>query len=166
MTTRRGLLRGLDVIRACNRLGIVVDVAHGTFELVKRAAAVTTRPLVLSHTALTATPSPRGRQIGSEHARVVAETGGIVGVWPNRYAFRDRAAYGVGIGRMVEAIGADHVGIGTDMEGLNGETVFDDYSELPAIVAALRATGLDAADVAKILGGNYRRVFAAVTADA
>ena len=43
---------GAEVIRRCNRLGIVVDVAHGTYELVKRAAAVTTKPLVLSHTSL------------------------------------------------------------------------------------------------------------------
>lgn len=41
---------GADVIRRCNQMGIVVDVAHGTYELVKRAAAVTTKPLVLSHT--------------------------------------------------------------------------------------------------------------------
>src|SRR6266481_1982836 len=41
---------GAEVIRRCNRLGVVVDVAHGTYDLVKQAAAVTTKPLVLSHT--------------------------------------------------------------------------------------------------------------------
>jgi membrane dipeptidase len=157
---------GADVIRACNRLGIVVDLAHGSFDLVKRAVAVATRPLVLSHTSLSASPRPRSRLVSAEHARLVAETGGVVGVWPAGFAVRDRAGYAAGIARMVEAIGADHVGIGTDMEGLNGDTVFGDYAELPAIVAALRATGLDTSDVAKILGGNYRRVFAAVTAAA
>ena len=43
---------GVEVVRACNRLGIVVDVAHATFEVVKRAAAATSRPLILSHTSL------------------------------------------------------------------------------------------------------------------
>ena len=47
---------GAEVIRTCNRLGIVVDTAHGTYELVKRAAAVTTKPLVLSHSAVTRSP--------------------------------------------------------------------------------------------------------------
>lgn len=47
---------GAEVIRRCNRRGIVVDVAHGTFDLVKRAASVTTKPLVLSHTSLSARP--------------------------------------------------------------------------------------------------------------
>ncbi|MGH8797228.1 MAG: membrane dipeptidase, partial [Caldimonas sp.] len=37
---------GADVVRRCNALGIVVDVAHGTYALVQRAAAVTTKPLV------------------------------------------------------------------------------------------------------------------------
>ena len=41
---------GVEVIRRCNALGIVVDVAHGTFDLVKRAVATTSKPLVLSHT--------------------------------------------------------------------------------------------------------------------
>ena len=49
---------GADVIRRCNRLGIVVDVAHGTYDLVRRAASVTTKPLVLSHTSLADSPRP------------------------------------------------------------------------------------------------------------
>jgi membrane dipeptidase len=155
---------GADVIRACNRLGIVVDVAHGTYELVKRAVAVSTRPLVLSHTSLAEPPRPRSRLISHQHARLIASTGGVVGIWPARFVFRDRADFAAGVARAVEVVGVDHVGIGTDMEGLPSGSVFDDYAELPAVVAALRATGLSAADIAKILGGNYRRVFAAVTA--
>ena len=38
-------------------MGIVVDVAHGTFELVKRAVATTTKPLILSHTSLSDRPA-------------------------------------------------------------------------------------------------------------
>jgi membrane dipeptidase len=155
---------GVDVVRACNRLGIVVDVAHGTYALVKRAAEVTTRPLILSHSSLTDLPRARSRLIAPEHARAVAATGGVVGVWPPHFVFADRDAFAAGIARMVDAVGIDHVGIGTDMLGLPGGSVFDDYSELPAVAASLRATGLDAAGVAKVLGGNYRRVFAAVTA--
>jgi membrane dipeptidase len=155
---------GADVVRACNRLGIVVDVAHGPAALVKRAAAVSTRPLVLSHTSVTRQPGARSRQITPEHARLVAETGGVVGVWPVRAIFPTRAAYAEGIARMVEAAGVDHVGIGSDMLGVPGGTVFADYRDLPALAAALRETGLQPHEVAKILGGNYRRVFAAVTA--
>jgi membrane dipeptidase len=67
---------GADAVRRCNKLGIVVDVAYGTYELVKRAASVTTKPLVLSHTSLQAVPPPFSRRISREHARMIASTGG------------------------------------------------------------------------------------------
>src|SRR5207344_680118 len=73
---------GAEVIRRCNALGIVVDVAHGPFELVKRAVATTTKPLVLSHTALRNRPSPWTRLITSDHARAIASTRGVIGIWP------------------------------------------------------------------------------------
>lgn len=61
---------GAEVIRRCNALGIVFDVAHGTLQLVRRAAAVTTKPLVLSHTSLTTRPRPFTRLITPEHAKL------------------------------------------------------------------------------------------------
>ncbi|MBV8394182.1 MAG: membrane dipeptidase, partial [Alphaproteobacteria bacterium] len=54
---------GAEVVRRCNAMGIVVDVAHGTFELVKRVVATTAKPLVLSHTALSDRPYPWTRLI-------------------------------------------------------------------------------------------------------
>ena len=154
---------GADVVRACNRLGIVIDLAHARFELVKHVVALTARPVVLSHTSLAAAPPRLSRRITREHARAVASTGGVVGVWPAKPVISDRAAFVAGIAEMVDAAGIDHVGIGTDMMGIPSGSVFEDYRELPALVAELRATGFTAPDLAKILGGNYRRVFAAVT---
>jgi membrane dipeptidase len=155
---------GADVVRGCNRLGIVVDVAHGTFDLVKRAAEVTTTPLVLSHTSLSANPRPRSRTISADHARLVAATGGVIGVWPPTTIFRDRDAYARGIASMVEIVGIDHVGIGSDMLGLTSPSAFGDYRELPDLAASLLAAGFDKEGAAKVLGGNYRRVFAMVMA--
>lgn len=152
---------GADVVRACNRLGIVVDVAHGTLDLVKRAASVTTKPLVLSHTSLSARPAARSRLISPEHARIVAHTGGVIGIWPPTTIFADMAAYVGGIARMVDAVGIDHVGIGSDMLGLLSPAAFDSYRQLPELAAALLAAGFKPDDAGKILGGNYVRVFTA-----
>lgn len=154
---------GVDVVRACNRLGIVVDIAHGTYDLVKRAASVTSKPLVLSHTSLGARPGSRSRLISPEHARVVARTGGVVGIWPPTTIFADMKAYAGGIARMVDAIGIDHVGIGSDMLGLLSPAAFDSYRQLPELAAALLAAGFRPDDAGKILGGNYVRVFTATT---
>jgi membrane dipeptidase len=72
------------------------------------------------------------------------------------------AQYAQGFARMVEAIGIDHVGLGTDMLGIPGGSVLPGYEALPDLAAALRAQGFQPAEIGKILGGNYARVFAAV----
>jgi membrane dipeptidase len=155
---------GAEVIRECNRLGIVVDVAHGTFALVQQAAALTTTPFVLSHTSLAPGPlRPYTRLISIEHARLMAQVGGVIGVWPSGYSFVDARDWVGGIARMVDAAGLDHVGIGTDMEGGVNE-VWDDYADLPAVADLLLRQGFSPAEAGKLLGGNYVRVFRAATA--
>jgi membrane dipeptidase len=155
---------GAEVIERCNGLGIVVDVAHGPYDLVKRAASVTTRPLVLSHTSLTARPRPRSRQISAQHARLVADTGGIVGVWPNAAIFASLDAMAHGTRQLADLIGVDHVALGSDMLGFISTPVFNSYRQLPAYANALLDAGFGTSDVEKILGGNYLRVFEAVLA--
>ncbi|QHJ01601.1 peptidase M19 [Xylophilus rhododendri] len=152
---------GAEVVRRCNRLGLVVDVAHGTFELVRRAAAVSSKPLVLSHTSLSQRAGPRSRQVTPEHARLVADTGGVVGVWPSAGVFSSIQAMAEGVARMADAIGIEHVGLGSDMLGFISPPVLQSYRQLPELRAALRQAGLSAGDVTKVMGGNYLRVFTA-----
>ena len=152
---------GAAVVRACNRLGIAVDVAHGTYDLVKRAATVTTRPLILSHTSLSPAPAPHSRQISPDHARAVAQTGGVIGIWPPASIFATLDDMVDGFSRMVEVVGVDHVGLGTDMRGLTGPSVLDNYRDLPLLTEKLLDRGFAPVDIGKILGGNYARVFAA-----
>lgn len=148
---------GAEVIRRCNAMGIVVDVAHGTFDLVKRAVATTTRPLVLSHTALGNRPSPWTRLITSDHARAIASTRGVIGIWPVAEV-ANVSAYADNIARMVDVVGVDHVGIGTDQLGLLGPSCLPSYADLPQLAAAL-SSRFKPAEISKLLGGNYRRVF-------
>ncbi|ANN74564.1 peptidase M19 [Bordetella bronchialis] len=157
---------GAEVIRRCNRLGIVVDVAHGTPDLVRRAAAVTARPLVLSHTALGARPSRYSRAITPEHARLVAGTDGVIGIWPVAATFPTLAAMAGGIRAMADAVGVRHVGVGSDMLGLVGPSVLDSYRKLPLLAQALRDAGFTREEAGMILGGNYARVWAASLAPA
>ncbi len=152
---------GAAVIRRCDTLGIVVDVAHGTTELVRRAAAVTSKPLVLSHTSLSERPGPFSRLISPAHAKLVADTGGVIGIWPPAGIFPSMAAFAMGIARMARVVGVDHVALGSDIRGLTGGSVFPDYDRLPALAEALLDAGFSPDDTAKVLGGNYARVFAA-----
>ncbi len=157
---------GAEVIARCNALGIVVDIAHGTYSLVERAAKVTTRPLVLSHTSLTPSPGPRSRQISAAHARLVAGTGGIVGVWPNAGVYVSLEAMARGARQLADVIGAEHVALGSDMLGFIKPPVFTSYRQLPAYAGALRDAGFGTSEIEKVLGGNYQRVFEAVLAGA
>jgi membrane dipeptidase len=61
---------------------------------------------------------------------------------------------------MAEVVGVDHVGLGTDLLGLVGASTLPGYADLPQLAAALR-TKFTADETAKLLGGNYRRVFQA-----
>jgi membrane dipeptidase len=152
---------GRDVVREMNRVGIVVDLAHATFDGVKAAVEVSTKPMILSHTVLEV---PWARAVSREHARLVAAHGGVVGIFPVAIAGRGLSGYVDAIARMVEAIGPDHTGIGTDMDGISPPSfaTFDDYAEWPSIPEALLARGFAPADVTKVMGGNFSRVFTEV----
>jgi membrane dipeptidase len=73
------------------------------------------------------------------------------------------SAFAGGIAAMIDVVGVDHVGLGTDMLGLTGPAVFDSYAQLPALREALYDTGFDRGEIARICGGNYARVFDAAT---
>jgi membrane dipeptidase len=152
---------GADVIRACNRLGVVVDVAHATADTVKQAAKVAGKPLLLSHTALRGSKAQGEtplveRQITPDHARAIAETGGSIGIW---HFFATPERYVDGLKEMADVVGVDHVSIGTDASASVG--LFPDYDKFTVLVDAMLRGGFTAADTAKVIGGNYRRIFAA-----
>lgn len=68
------------------------------------------------------------------------------------------------IDHIAKVAGVDHVGIGTDFDGIDGQTPegIDSAADLPKITAALMQRGYSAEDCRKIMGGNLLRVFAEV----
>jgi membrane dipeptidase len=143
------------------RLGVVIDVAHGTEAMVKQVVRVATKPLLLSHTALRgsraqgSTPFPE-RQITPDHARAIKETGGSIGLW---HFLPTLEKYVEGLKEMTGVVGVDHVSVGTDAGGAPG--LFSQYDRFTALVDAMQRGGFSPADSAKIVGGNYLRIFTA-----
>lgn len=162
IVTHHGLTSyGAEVIRACHRLGFVCDVAHATEEMVKQAVQVATKPLLLSHTALSESramgPTPlTARQINRDHARAIAETGGAIGIW---HFFASLDKYVDGLKEMIDVVGVDHVCIGTDQQVSPG--IMQDYAQWVQLVAAMLRGGFTPEEAGKIAGGNYMRVFRA-----
>ena len=151
---------GKEAVREMNRLGIVIDVAHARFEVVRGVVETTTQPIILSHSNIMET-SGWARFISPEHARLVASTGGVIGAMPIIFGRRndDIPAYVHFVSRLVDAAGIDHVGIGTDMDGIGGGAIFTSYTRWPSLAAALLDHGYRPEEAAKILGGNAQRVF-------
>lgn len=111
---------GADTIAECNRLGIVIDLAHANNGTIDAALKVSKTPMFISHTGLDTqlgsnlfmAKMMRPRLISKEQAKIVADAGGVIGVWthladtPLEYAKNIRA--------MVNVAGIEHVCIGTD----------------------------------------------------
>ena len=148
---------GRELIAECNRLGMVIDTAHATMKFVEQAAKASKTPLIFSHTHFAPEPGPLSRLVSREHARLIAQTGGVIGIWGissdgTLSLLADRVA------RMADAVGVDHVGLGSDVGG-SGRNIWPDYALFPELVLLLRKKGFSPVDIGKIAGGNYVRVF-------
>ena len=156
---------GKSVIREMNRAGIIVDLAHSTFAVAKDTLEVSTKPVMISHSNLATATLNHPRLISSEHAKLVASAGGIIGSWPSGIGQTTLADYIDSIQRLVDTVGIEHVAIGTDMDA-NFRPVFRSYRDWSLIPAALLARGMREAEVANVMGGNFLRVFKASLARA
>ena len=160
--THQGLTSfGVEVIQACHRLGFVCDVAHATEDMTKQAVKVATKPLLLSHTALSGSPAMgptplTERQVSRDHARAIAETGGAIGIW---HFFPSLDKYVDGLKEMADVVGVEHVCVGTDQQVAPGS--LQNYSQWVHLVAAMLRGGFSPEEAGKIAGGNYMRIFRA-----
>ncbi|MBA3717279.1 MAG: membrane dipeptidase [Actinobacteria bacterium] len=158
---------GRHLVRTCNRLGVLVDLSHlnlrGFFDVVEISDA----PLVASHSNAHALCAST-RNLTDEQLDMIAATNGLVGV---NFAVGFLRADGqlnpegtpletvVGhIDYLVERMGIDCVGLGSDFEGAAPPTELGDASLLPALFDALRDRGYDDDALAKIAHGNWIRV--------
>jgi membrane dipeptidase len=169
---------GAQVVKECNRLGILVDLAHASAETVLAALTVARQPLIVSHTGLDSRTGADPRMaeimkphlISKEHAKVVADAGGVIGVWtkvagsPKEFVENIKA--------MVDAVGIDHVGIGTDTDFLSSRVGQGTNKAWPglrtgffyAVVGEMLVQGFTPDEIRKVGGGNYCRVFSNATA--
>lgn len=154
---------GVAVVRAMNAAGMLVDVAHASEATALGAIAASTQPVIASHVHVQG-KTTHPRFISPELVRaVVAKGGGLVGAWPAGIGIVDLRGFVDRALELVAIAGIDHVCLGTDMDA-NYKPVFNTYAHLPHFVAGLAQRGLGEADIAKLVGGNYMRLLAAVQA--
>ena len=153
---------GKTVVKRATAAGMVLDVAHASFETVRDVASQTSAPLILSHSILKIDDSRplAARAISEEHAKLVARTGGVIGAWPSGFN-ASFAEFVDNTKRLIDVVGIDYVGLGSDMDS-NFRPVLNAYGQVTDWADGLRAKGFTRSDVAKVLGGNMQRVLTQV----
>jgi membrane dipeptidase len=161
---------GARVVAECKRLGVVVDLAHGTAELVAGALDASDAAMVWSHSWI----RPQGgtfrdvgwiaRSLALSTAQKIAARGGVVGLWNLQirlepaYPINSIKTYADEIMRMSDLIGPEHVAFGTDMEGVWPGRLMTSYDDLREVADNLVKRGITESQLQDIFIGNYARV--------
>ena len=151
---------GRAVVVEMNKAGIIIDLAHAAETTAFGALAIASKPVIATHTHTNSHGITHPRFISPKLAHAIVDGGGLIGAWPAGIGINTLQGYIVRIAELVKDVGIDSVAIGTDMDA-NYQPVFDNYRQMPLIVGALLKSGMNENDVAKIIGGNFLRLFAA-----
>lgn len=155
---------GREMVRRMEARAMLVDVAHASAATIDDVLAIAGRPVVSSHSGVRGV-CDNARNLADVHARGIAETGGLLGIgfWPTACGGDDAAAIAQSIRYAVDIAGADHVGLGSDFDG--AVPVPFDATGLVVLTDALIEVGLDDATIAKVMGGNARRLLSETLPD-
>lgn len=157
---------GKELVKACNDMGIMVDLSHLNERGFWDVAGITTAPLVATHSnahALTATP----RNLLDSQLGAIRDSGGVVGVNfavqfsrddGKREADTPLDALTRHFAYLCERMGPDHVAFGSDFDGATVPNELGDVTGLPRLVEALRGAGFDDATLCKLAYENWLRV--------
>ena len=153
---------GFEVLREINKLGIVPDLSHindaAFFEVLEHS----TRTPFMSHTAVFNLCN-NYRGLTDEQIKALASVGGAMGItFVPQYIDSDPEK--ATVDRIVEHIcyvadmvGIDHVGIGSDFDGIVGPIV-PDVSQLVHLTRSMMTYGLSEEEIKKVWGGNFLRI--------
>jgi membrane dipeptidase len=157
---------GEELVRACNRLGIMLDLAHLNEQGFWDVARISTAPLVSTHTAAHAI-CPSTRNLTAKQLDAIRESDGMVGL---NFNVRDVRAdgretldtplseYVRQVDYLVDRLGIDRVGFGSDFDGAHISSHIGDAAGLPNLVSALQESGYDDASLRKLTHQNWLRV--------
>jgi membrane dipeptidase len=157
---------GKQLVRACNQLGIMIDLSHlneqGFWDIAKLSDA----PLVATHSNAHALCAST-RNLTDKQLDAIKESDGMVGL---NFAVGFLREDGKNdedtpldvmvrqIDYLAERVGIDRVGFGSDFDGAKMPRELGDVAGLPKLIAALRAHGFDDAALRKIAHENWQRV--------
>jgi len=157
---------GRSLVRACNELGILVDVSHlnerGFWDVVETSS----RPVVVTHSNAHALCAST-RNLTDAQLFAIRDSGGVVGVnfavtFLREDGMNDFEKTGLDeivrhVEYLAERMGIDHVAFGSDFDGAVVPAALGGVSGLPRLVDALRDR-FEPDEVERITHGNWLRV--------
>jgi membrane dipeptidase len=147
---------GREAIQKMQSVGIMLDVSHSSEQVVKDVLAMSSQPLLVSHTGLYG-HCPSSRNISDDLMEQIASKGGLIalGYWdgavcePNVNEIAKAIKYGIGL------VGSQHIALGSDYDG--AVSVPFDTSELIYLTQALLDLDLTEQQIRQVMGGNMLR---------
>jgi len=159
---------GRIALEVAEEYGMVIDMAHGSEEAIRDAAAMLKTPFIVSHTGVRAVCEGicrPDRNLSDDALRAILDSGGVAGIgyWGH--------AVGEGVDNIARVMAyvmemadqrglapADHVALGSDFDGSVATQIA--ANELNVLTATLRRAGFDDGTIAQIMGRNVCRLFA------
>jgi membrane dipeptidase len=157
---------GRALVRACNQLGILIDLSHLNENGFWDVARLSQAPLVATHSNAHAL-CPAARNLTDQQLRAIRDSDGMVGlnfaVSMLRADGRPDAATPLEVmvrhlDHLIERLGEDRVGFGSDFDGTTVPSAINDAAGLPQLIEALRRAGYDEALLRKLAFANWLRV--------
>lgn len=157
---------GRALVRACNRLGVLLDLAHLTERGFWDVAGLSDAPLVVTHAGAHAI-CPSTRNLTDKQLDAIGASNGVVGVLFDVTNIRpdgdlnadtplgmivDHVAY------IADRIGVEHVALGSDFDGAEMPRALRDAASLPKLLTELRGRGFTGAALRQIAHENWVRV--------
>ncbi len=200
---------GKHIVQRMNELGIMIDLSHVGEQTFWDAIAITTKPVIVSHSCAYAL-CPVPRNLKDEQIKAVAKNGGVIHLnfysgfidsnfskrdsifaikhsaekdsllklnpetyYANSYLYNKYKSEVDGIrppldllidhiDYIVKLAGIDHVGLGSDFDGINSAPrELNDITDMVLITKKLKERGYNKKEIYKILGGNFLRLLQA-----
>lgn len=157
---------GRALVMRCNELGVLLDLSHLNEQGFWDVAQLSKMPLVATHSAAHAI-CPATRNLTDRQLAAIRDSDGLVGV--NFEVSTTRAdshddpdtpieVLVTQIDYLVERLGIDRVGFGSDFDGATMPNAIADVAGLPRLIDALRAHGMDEESIQKLARRNWLRV--------